>query len=298
MKRDQENLLCLIQEIINEIEDNLDSPLLVKDFAAKSGYSIWQFQRIFRSMVGDTIGNYLRGRRLTLAADKILNTKEKIIDIAIEYQFGSQEAFSRAFKSHFGNTPKKVRDEKPNLVIKQKPKLSIENLRHFNGGIEPEPTILELPEKTFVGLEVDIPSHLEEAAGIVQLLVSTWISFNQRKSEIENRLNKTSFGIAKSEGKFNEENMMRYMASVEVEKLTSIPKGMVSYTVPAQCYAVFKNKGLGDVTVHTITYIYGTWLPQSKFKRAAGDDMELFDSRFDMNNEDSVSEYFIPIEKM
>lgn len=298
MKRSQEDLLYLIQDIINEIEENLDSPLLVKDFAAKSGYSIWQFQRIFRSMVGDTIGNYLRGRRLTLAANKLLNTDEKIIDIALEYQFGSQEAFSRAFKSYFGKTPRKVRDEKTNLVIKQKPKLTIDNLRHYNGGIEAEPTIIDFPERKFIGLEIDMHSHLEGAQAIVPLLVSAWIKFNKRKAEIKNRINKNSYGIAKSEGKFNEENMMRYMAAVEVDNFDEVPEGLTSYTITPQTYAIFKNVGLGDTTVHTITYIYGTWLPQSKYTRAAGDDMELFDSRFDMQSNESISEYFIPIEKM
>lgn len=298
MKRSQEDLLSLIQEVINEIEQNLTEPLSVKDFSAKSGYSIWQFQRIFRSMVGDTIGNYLRGRRLTMAASKILKTEEKIIDIALEYQFGSQEAFSRAFKTFFGETPKKVRDEKPNLIIKQKPKLSIENLRHFNGGIESEPQLIEALEQKFVGLEIDIPSHMEAALEIVPLLVSTWLEFNKRKSEIKNRLGKTSFGIAKSEGKYNTENMMRYLAVVEVSEYEDIPEGFSTYTIPKTTYAAFENKGLGNTTVHTITYIYGTWLPQSKFKRSAGDDMEIFDSRFDLNDENSVSKYLIPVQEV
>ncbi len=296
MKRTQEELLLIIQNIVNEIEENLNAPLSVKDFAAKSGYSVWQFQRIFKSMVGDTLGNYLRGRRLTLAANKLLETEERILDIALEFQFGSQEAFSRAFKGHFGRTPKKVRDEKPNLIINKKPMLSIETLKHINGGIESIPRILDLPERKFIGLEIDMPSHLVGAEKLVPLLVGTWQNFNKRKNEIKSRIGKSSFGIAKSEGMHNEEDMMRYLSAVEVSDFDVVPEGLSTYTIPPMKYASFKNSGLGDTTVHTISYIYGTWLPNSKFKRAKGDDMEVFDHRFDMNSSDSISEYFIPIE--
>lgn len=298
MKNRQEDLLLIIQDIINEIEENLDSPLSVKDFAGRSGYSVWQFQRIFRSMVGDTLGNYLRGRKLTEAAQKLLNTDQKIIDIALEYQFKSQEAFSRAFKSHFGKTPKQVRTEKPNLIIHQKPKIKIETLKHINGGIEAQPRIVELPERKYVGLEIDMPSHLEAAEKIIPLLVSTWLEFNKRKNEIKHRVGKTSFGIAKSEGKFNEENMMRYLSAVEVTDFEDTPDGLSTYTIPATRYAAFENIGLGDKTAYTIAYIYGTWLPQSQYKRAPGDDLELFDHRFDLRSEDSISEYFIPIKDL
>ena len=124
------------------------------------------------------------------------------------------------------------------------------------------------------------------------------IAFNKRKSEILGRMGKTSIGLAKSEGKYNEEEVMNYLTLVQVESLDSCPEGMLTYRIPETTYAVFENIGLGDKTVHTISYIYGTWLPQSVYRRAEGDDYELFDHRYDLSKDDSISEYFLPIKKL
>ena len=91
------------------IEQHLFDKISVHEIAAASSYSTYHFSRIFKALVGDTPKEYLRKRRLTVAATKLLQDDTGILELALECQFDSQEAFTRAFKSLFNITPAQYR---------------------------------------------------------------------------------------------------------------------------------------------------------------------------------------------
>lgn len=97
------------QEIINSllqwIDDHIDQPLNIETVARKSGYSKWYLQRMFRSITHQTLADYIRQRRLTLAADALKNTRKPIFDIAMDVGFVSQQTFSRVFRREYATTP-------------------------------------------------------------------------------------------------------------------------------------------------------------------------------------------------
>jgi AraC family transcriptional activator of mar-sox-rob regulon len=95
----------IIHDLLDWIETHLDQPLLLDNVAAKSGYSKWHLQRMFRSTTGHALGSYIRERRLSQAAQALRNTPRPILDIALQFHFDSQPSFSRAFKKQFGKTP-------------------------------------------------------------------------------------------------------------------------------------------------------------------------------------------------
>lgn len=95
----------IIHDLMNWIETHLDQPLLLDNVAAKSGYSKWHLQRMFRSTTGHALGSYIRERRLSQAAQALRTTPRPILDIALQFHFDSQPSFSRAFKKQFGKTP-------------------------------------------------------------------------------------------------------------------------------------------------------------------------------------------------
>lgn len=109
-KRDNINIA------INYIEDNIEADLSVQDLSQKCGLSNYHFQRVFQSIVGDPVSTYIRNRRLTNAAFKLLNTKNKIVDIALDSCFNSHEAFIHSFKDYFSMTPGIFRDTKPAFI--------------------------------------------------------------------------------------------------------------------------------------------------------------------------------------
>ncbi|BDH47521.1 AraC family transcriptional regulator [Salmonella enterica subsp. enterica serovar Choleraesuis] len=97
------------QEIINSllqwIDANIDKPLSIEAVARKSGYSKWYIQRMFRSVTHHTLADYIRQRRLTLAAEALKNTHKPIFDIAMDVGFASQQTFSRVFRREYATTP-------------------------------------------------------------------------------------------------------------------------------------------------------------------------------------------------
>jgi AraC family transcriptional regulator len=98
-----------IQNLVNQLEDNLSENINIVNLAKGFGISPWHFQRLFKSLVGDTLGGYIRGRKLTCGAKLLINSDRGILDIALEFGFNSHEAFSRSFKDYFKMSPKEFR---------------------------------------------------------------------------------------------------------------------------------------------------------------------------------------------
>ena len=86
---------------IDFIEQHLYDKISVHEVAAASHYSTYHFSRIFKVLVGDTPKEYLRKRRLTVSAKRLLSEDIGILELAFDCQFDSQEAFTRAFKDLF-----------------------------------------------------------------------------------------------------------------------------------------------------------------------------------------------------
>lgn len=98
----QENV---ISQLLAWIEQSLDQPLTLDSIAAKSGYSKWHLQRMFKRHTGEVLGTYVRRRRLTAAARELRLTSVTVVCIADKYQFDSQQTFTRSFKKQFGVPP-------------------------------------------------------------------------------------------------------------------------------------------------------------------------------------------------
>ena len=100
-----------IKSAIQYIEDHLKDPVVSDDIAESVAISVRHLQRSFRECTGYTVIHYLRKRRLEQACVELIETKKRILDIAIDYQFQSQEVFTRAFRQRFGLTPRSFRSK-------------------------------------------------------------------------------------------------------------------------------------------------------------------------------------------
>ncbi|MGE7624725.1 helix-turn-helix domain-containing protein [Viridibacillus sp. NPDC096237] len=99
----------VIKKIIIYVEENLHELLTLENIAQQSNFSKYHFHRIFKTLVGMTVTEYIRMRRLANASVALLYTSERILDIALYYQFESQESFTRAFKEVYKLPPGKYR---------------------------------------------------------------------------------------------------------------------------------------------------------------------------------------------
>jgi AraC family transcriptional regulator len=101
--------ICGIQRAIDYTEAHLTDEIDYEHAAREAASSAFHFQRMFSMLLGFTLGDYIRMRRLSLAADELLRTDDKVIDIALRYGYDSPESFSRAFTRFHGVTPTEAR---------------------------------------------------------------------------------------------------------------------------------------------------------------------------------------------
>lgn len=98
-----------IQDAINYIEAHLTETVDYEAVARTAASSVFHFQRMFGLLLGYTLGDYIRMRRLTLAAQELQSNSNKIIDIALKYGYDTSESFSRAFMRFHGISPTEAR---------------------------------------------------------------------------------------------------------------------------------------------------------------------------------------------
>ena len=127
-----------IDEIINEIENNITSDIDYEALASKMTLSVYEFRRIFAFVVGIPISEYVRKRRLSLAAcDLMTNPKANIQEISEKYGYSTLAAFSKAFSEYHGFSPTVCQRENCEITLFSKPKfeLHIQNVDEHSFGI-------------------------------------------------------------------------------------------------------------------------------------------------------------------
>jgi AraC family transcriptional regulator len=143
-----------IQNAINYIEDHITEELDYGQIAKESFSSSFHFQRVFSTLCGYTLGEYIRNRRLTLAGTELARTKERVIDVAYKYGYDSPESFTKAFQKFHGITPSQARGN--GAVLKSFSRLSIkvtlEGGSFMNYRIEEKPAMkLTGYKRRFIG---------------------------------------------------------------------------------------------------------------------------------------------------
>nr|WP_093274607.1 AraC family transcriptional regulator [Psychrobacillus sp. OK032] len=102
-------LVNIIQKTVSWLETKIEDSIKNEEIVQFTGYSFYHFHRLFQKHVGMSLHEYVRQRRITSAANKLIYTDTRILEIAISYQFESQESFTRAFRKVYGLPPGKYR---------------------------------------------------------------------------------------------------------------------------------------------------------------------------------------------
>ncbi|MDE7253822.1 MAG: AraC family transcriptional regulator [Acetatifactor sp.] len=100
------NKNAVVKKVVDYIETHIEEDLPLDKIADTLNYSKFYLARIFTEETKCTVYKYIQGRRLTLAAQKLVETEQPIVEIAYEAHYDSQQAFTLAFKQVYGCTPK------------------------------------------------------------------------------------------------------------------------------------------------------------------------------------------------
>ena len=196
-------------------------------------------------------------RRLAEAARALLHRNDKIIDIALEFQFNSPEVFSRAFKHTFGLQPNQLRKQggiDPRLLM---PRLTPAHLRYIDDqGASSKPVIVERERMQFAGLM----TLVKEDRGVIADLWE-WL-----ECELRQRMpceKQTHYGIASYPTGWRQSGFF-YMAAIELQHGDVPAHNLIVKTIPAARYVKVVNTGPALNLALSLDYIYHTWQPVSE----------------------------------
>ncbi len=138
------NWISGMQSAIDYMEEHLTEEIDYVEVAKQAYSSTYHFQRVFSSLCGYTLGEYIRNRRLTLAGIELSQEKSKVIDIAIKYGYESPDSFAKAFHKFHGITPSQARNE--GIMLKSFSRLTLKFILEggsvMNYRIEEKPAMI------------------------------------------------------------------------------------------------------------------------------------------------------------
>lgn len=283
-----------MNEALNYIEENLDNDIDIKEVARLALCSEYHFKRMFSFLAGITLSEYIRRRRLTLAAFELNNTNTRIIDVAIKYGYNSPDSFARAFQNLHGITPSESR--KTGYSLKAHPKMSFQLT--IKGGSEMKYRIEEKGEFCIVGIKKRVPIIFN---GVNPEISAMWQSLNheiiRELKELSNvePLGLLSASVNFSEGRMKEKGELDHY--IGVATTNECPDNLIQLNIPASTWVVFEVVGPFPETLQNVWgRIYSEWFPSSNYELAEGPEI-LWNENKEITSPNFKSEIWIPILK-
>ena len=265
------------------IESHLADELTLDEIAGVAGISRFHMVRAFAAATGLSVMRYVRARRLSEAARALANGAPDILTLALEADYGSHEAFTRAFRDHFGLTPEAVRAATRLDSLKLQEPITMDSTLIDN--LQP-PRFMTAKPLLIAGLGERY--SCESAAGIPGL----WQRFHQSVANIPGRIGKVAYGVCcngDDAGNFD------YIAGIEVSDFSDLPREFAGVRIPEQKYAVFTHRDHISTIRRTINTIWNQWLPASGMKAADAPSFERYDENFDPLTGNGGLEIWIPV---
>lgn len=287
-------LLKDMNEALNYIEENLGGEIDFKEVARLAVCSEYHFRRMFSFLAGITLSEYIRRRRLTLAALELSSSDMRVIDAAVKYGYNSADAFTRAFQELHGITPSEARSMGKHL--KAFPRMTFQLT--IKGGIEMNYRIVEKEAIRIVGISKRVPIVFN---GVNPEIADMWKNLNM---ELISRLKSLSdmepAGIISasvnfSEGRMEEKGELDHYIGAATTK--ECPEDLAQLKVAPSTWAVFEAVGPFPGTLQNIWgRIYSEWFPASGYELAPGPEI-LWNEQKDTTVQDFRSEIWIPVVK-
>lgn len=266
------------------IERNSSRQLTLNTIADACGVSRSHLANAFGTASGWPVMKYLKARRLSEAAKQLADGAPDILTVALEFGYGSHEAFTRAFRDQFGATPEQVRNSQSIDGLGITPALRLRS-----GQARPlVPAFRSLDRVRVVGLSA--PCSFDATANIP----AQWQQFiSEHYEDIPHKVERMPIGICRTP---DDEGCFEYMCAAEVKAFGSRRKSLTYLEINPRTYAVFEHRDHVSTIFDTYSAIWNEALPGLARTAADGHALEFHNDEFDPDTGHGGLTIWIPLE--
>lgn len=274
-----------LNEAIGYMEEHLTQGIDYEQLGRIACCSSYHFQRMFTYMAGVPLSEYIRRRKMSLAAVDLQGKDMKIIDVAGKYGYSSPTAFNRAFQSVHGIAPSAVRNE--GVPVKSFPaitfKITVKGVEEMNYRIETKEAF------RIVGVSVPLYQEIEKNFTVIP---PKWqeISMDGTLQRLIGMMDTQPMGVL-GVSVCSDREPWRYYISVATSQAAD---GLEEYTIPAATWAVFPGEGTNESIQELERRIITEWLPTSGYEYGDAADVEVY---LNPDPQNAKYEVWIPVVK-
>lgn len=261
-----------MHQVLQYIDEHIEQPLDLGTLAEVAHFSPFHFHRLFAAWMGKTLGEYLRRRRIEVAARRLTTQpRTKILNVALSVGFGSGEAFTRAFKSRFGCSPTVWRKQQHSFPGKNSnhdqvnSKLNQALTATFvEHDVSHNPCKEIIMRVTLVEREPATIAYFRHLGPYDESIARFWRDIYVPWA-VMNKLgpNHARYGISHDDPSITSPEQCRYDACAEVAPDFAVTGGALKTTIPGGKYAVLKFHGTVDQLGDAWVALLRDWLPSS-----------------------------------
>lgn len=256
-----------LNEAIAYIEEHLTEEIDYERLGKIACCSSYHFQRMFTYMAGVSLSEYIRRRKMSLAAVDLQSTDMKIIDVAGKYGYNSPTAFNRSFQSVHGIAPSAVKNE--GVSVKSFPpvsfKIIVKGVEEMNYRIETKDAF------RIVGVSVPLEKDIEKNFAVIP---RKWqeTAMNGTLQKLTGLMDTQPMGVL-GVSTCNDTEPWRYYIAVASSQTD---QDLEEYTVPAATWAIFPGTGTNQSIQDLERRIVTEWLPTSGYEYGSAPDVEVY----------------------
>lgn len=288
-------MIEVLNRLVDLVEEHLTDEIDVDGLAKDLGTTAYHARRMFSSLAGLPVSEYVRRRRMTVAAADVIAGEEDLLDIAVRYGYGSSEAFGRAFRSVHGASPGDVRRDGGPLQTQPQVRFRLT----VEGSTTMHTRILERPAFRLVGHAARVPLIHSGVNPHIQALVASLPE--EEHLRLKALSNTEPAGLLQVsddvEPDATEGTELTYLHGVAVTAADPVPDGLDGIDVPAGTWAVFRTSGPYPAALQeTWAATAAEWFPSNPWRLRPGPSLvAVVDRAEDFST--ATCELWLPIER-
>lgn len=284
-------MLDRLNEAMAHIERNVVDEIDVRQLARTAQTSEYHFRRIFSALAGMPLSEYVRRRRLTLAAGEVLAGQRSLLDVAVTYGYGSGEAFARAFRSVHGIGPAEAR--RSGATLRSQPMMTFHLT--IEGSTPMNYRIVDKEAFRLLGYGTEIPIvHEGQNEAITDFVSSLDPQDLARLKELSDQEPR---GVVAAVEPLDQERAQgsrcHYLHGVVSS--APAPDGVAERSVPAGTWAVFEGRGKAPEAIQYLWRdVFTQWFPSNPYRSVPGP--EILRTELSEDGAEMDYELWVPVE--